>query len=366
MTRQHSRKGFTLIELLVVISIIALLIGILLPALQRAKRNAGALKDAAQLKQIHLAATIYATSNNDRYPVPSNVDGLGYTEGTQIDPGSGNVDAQRWEKNRTGPIFSILIFNGSVVPEVMVSPNEVNGAIEVDTDYHYSPSEDNAGVNVEGLASWDPTFAGTPAADDGSRNLQNSPSDIPTGGNNSYAHQPLDNGSRQSRYWRNSFRAADPIFTTRGPVYSNSGNVGGTGLQIGARPSNGQWFLAGANDIRLGQQSDALQFAGSTQSWAGNVAYNDNHVSLEDSATPESVTFTDVSDTSNISSVPDNLFVDETDESSNASQISGRSNSYMRMWGEGINFTITLSAQSLTQGVWVDGLGSELGPTAGG
>ena len=83
--KERRPQAFTLVELLVVIGIIAILIGILLPALTRAREHANIVKCRANLNQIGAAIRMYSNDNKDHYPSP---DAIG-----DVDPATGTPSA---------------------------------------------------------------------------------------------------------------------------------------------------------------------------------------------------------------------------------------------------------------------------------
>jgi prepilin-type N-terminal cleavage/methylation domain-containing protein len=265
----NRKRAFTLIELLVVLAIIAVLVGLLLPALQRAQTTAKAMKDGTQIKEIHRSFLTFANGNGGRLPIPglinrgpsSNLNVPGPAPAT----GYGPEDPRQ---NTTQNLYSALIAQEYFAPDILIGPTEVNPIVVEDLDYdyaRYAPADDSY---------WDDAFEANIWARPGQGFFCNT----------SYAHEAVC-GDRKTLKWRTTQESSYPILGTRG-VKKGVG--------------------AGVPDH---DRSPTLLLHPPKRLWVGNICFADNHMEQIENFYPDQVTYEPVTGTGG--PVKDNIYAAE-------------------------------------------------------
>lgn len=222
----------TLTEIIVIIIMLLVIILLLLPALG-GRGDTSRLKDATHLRGIGQGMVLWADSNDGKYPLPS-----------EIDKDNTTVAELGRAKDTTANIMSLLVGEGYITAELLISPLEHNSNVTEYEDYQLRNVA--AAVDPE-QALWDPAMSADFTSE--------------SGGNMSYAH--LIPVGERLEMWSNTYKASEAVLSNRGPeiaaTHRRDGNVT-------------TWFADKASKtLGVHQNTDK-------NTWSGNIAYNDNHI----------------------------------------------------------------------------------------
>lgn len=133
------KRAFTLIELLVVIAVIAVLMGVLMPALQRVKEVGREMACRSNLRQYAIAGKIYLTENDEKFPNPQT---WLYSTNQIIEPcawhdASTEADGSLWHYLKDMDVHMCPSFRGLALSRG-AEHSQHDPAVPIDPQYSYS------------------------------------------------------------------------------------------------------------------------------------------------------------------------------------------------------------------------------------
>lgn len=255
------RRAFTLVEASG-IAILTAFVGVFAfvlasPAINgRTRSNSRTMRDATQLHNIVQALEIMAQHSGGPMPLPSDFDKADAT--IALAPGQSPRS-----KDTTANILSLLIWNGSLSPELFVSPGEPNPRVAPCTNYQ---QQSPAAAHKPDLAMWDPGFS----ADFTAGPAHNSYALLQPSGSRGKLCLPTGRLSR----WRINPDPRYPIVANRAPQI----------LDATSRVNRRRTIVTAPNSL-------TLRTFGPNPTWRGNIAFADGSVNLHHGLFPNPLTY---------------------------------------------------------------------------
>jgi prepilin-type N-terminal cleavage/methylation domain-containing protein/prepilin-type processing-associated H-X9-DG protein len=239
----NRRRAFTLIELLVVIAIIGVLIGLLLPAVQKVRESANRMKCSNNLKQIALAVHDYHSTYNT---LPPGSNSSGFTVMSLLLP--------YFEQNN---LYALISFTVSATNAANAAPTGTSIAtLLCPSDHTMQPPAGQGGNNYFANYGTEPFFFQNSSVANGAFGLRETTgavtlTNITDGTSNTVAFSELrkgdwNNATYSPQDWLNATSVGAP--TTIDQAYTMCASINPTDLKY-------QWFSAGGewlNDSATG------------------------------------------------------------------------------------------------------------------